>query len=190
MLEQSVLDVKSKDDLQSPLLGASSDLACGTCFLNSNECPGHWGTYRFSRLYVHPLRFSEVKKQVSGLRVKKNILQKKDLSGKWQVYLPDTKCSGCISVLPISPLCVRPDCMSDRGLSLNDLTHRLGQIITLDQKADTILIQRRVQTSLTQLFFPQSESCKDLSTYSARFKGKNGRLRRTCLGKRLDFSAR
>ena len=108
---------------------------------------------------------------------------------------------------PISPPCLRPACQTvgaKKSISHNDLTHRLGSLIRIDKGIrksyetnpnNTQELKRllaRLQLAFTLLFFPppgQRES-RELSCLSDRLKGKDGRLRLTLLGKRIEFSGR
>ena len=108
---------------------------------------------------------------------------------------------------PISPPCLRPACQtvgSKKSISHNDLTHRLGSLIRIDKGIrkmyemnpdNTDELKRllaRLQLAFTLLFFPppgQRES-RELSCLTDRLKGKDGRMRLTLLGKRIEFSGR
>jgi len=108
---------------------------------------------------------------------------------------------------PISPPCLRPTCVtvsSKVSISQNDITHRLGSLIRIDKTLrkcyelnpnnteEQVRILSRLQLAFTLLYFPppgQRES-RELSCLTDRLKGKDGRMRLSLLGKRVEFSAR
>jgi len=107
---------------------------------------------------------------------------------------------------PIGPPAMRPACQTTgakKSISHNDLTHRLGSLIRIDKnirktfdttgnKDEIRRLLCRLQLAFTLLFFPppgQRES-RELSCLSDRLKGKEGRMRLTLLGKRIEFSGR
>lgn len=107
--------------------------------------------------------------------------------------------------MPVSPPCLRPTCYTpERGTSFNDITHRLSSIIRMDKalkqsiemNSSNLIEHRRyavrLQLAYTLLFFvPQgARESRELSAIADRFKGKEGRLRQSLLGKRITFSAR
>ena len=107
--------------------------------------------------------------------------------------------------MPISPPCLRPTCFTpERGTSYNDITHRLSSIVRMDtalhhsieMNSGNYVEHRRyavrLQLAYTLLFFvPQgARESRELSAIADRFKGKEGRLRQSLLGKRITFSAR
>ena len=107
--------------------------------------------------------------------------------------------------MPISPPCLRPTCFTpERGTSFNDITHRLSSIVRMDialhhsrsNNPNNLVDHRRfairLQLAYTLLFFvPQgARESRELSAIADRFKGKEGRLRQSLLGKRITFSAR
>lgn len=107
--------------------------------------------------------------------------------------------------VPISPPCLRPTCYTpERGTSFNDITHRLSSIVRMDKalqqsidmnpnnKVEHRRYAVRLQLAYTLLFFvPQgARESRELSAIADRFKGKEGRLRQSLMGKRITFSAR
>lgn len=107
--------------------------------------------------------------------------------------------------MPISPPCLRPTCYTpERGTSYNDITHRLSSIVRMDKAMQQSIANNsnnttehrryaaRLQLSYTLLFFvPKgARESRELSAIADRFKGKEGRLRQSLLGKRITFSAR
>ena len=107
--------------------------------------------------------------------------------------------------VPISPPCLRPTCYTpERGTSFNDITHRLSSIVRMDKALQQSIDMNpnnkiehrryavRLQLAYTLLFFvPQgARESRELSAIADRFKGKEGRLRQSLLGKRITFSAR
>ena len=122
-------------------------------------------------------------------------------------YKNETEYPFLVKELLISPPCLRPTCTtvnSKVSVSQNDITHRLGSLIRIDStlrkayqlnpnnKEELARILNRLQLAFTLLFFPppgQRES-RELSCLTDRLKGKDGRMRLSLLGKRVEFSAR
>ena len=52
--DMSVLQIRSTEDLNSPLLGATPKQKCGTCGMNNQGCPGHFGFFRLPVPVFHP----------------------------------------------------------------------------------------------------------------------------------------
>lgn len=153
------------------------------------------------------------------LQVKQNILNIKKDNDQWQSLTvldlegdEDTlleKYDFLVKKFPISPPCLRPSCRnvggsSRKAISYNDLTHRIGSLIRLDASirkcyelnnqndAELRRLISRLQLALTLLFFapPGQRESRELSNISDRLRGKEGRLRLTLLGKRIEFSGR
>lgn len=152
--------------------------------------------------------------------IKQKILNVKDATSQWRSmtvydlddYDPkytdiDKDYPFLVQNFPISPPCLRPTCVtvsSKISISQNDITHRLGSLIRIDKTLrkcyelnpknieEQTRILTRLQLAFTLLFFPppgQRES-RELSCLTDRLKGKEGRMRLTLLGKRVEFSAR
>jgi len=173
---------------------------------------------------IHPLMVSEARKDLKEygfkrkVKVSQNILQVKS-GDEWKAltffeledwlenitHNTDKKSFPWLrTCMPVPPPAVRPSCHSmERGVSLNDLTHRISAIIRIDtvlcnamrsnpyNTMDHRRVATRAQLAYTLfLFSPPGSSSRELSTMSDRFKGKEGRMRSSLLGKRLTFSAR
>lgn len=115
-----------------------------------------------------------------------------------------------LTVLPIPPVTMRPSITLDTGeRSEDDLTHKLGDIIRINQRlfenvnagAPEIIIedlwdllQYHVTTyfdnAVAQLPPARHRSGQPLKTLTERIKGKDGRIRHNLAGKRTNFSAR
>ena len=112
-----------------------------------------------------------------------------------------------IKYFPISPPCLRPTCTtisSKVSVSQNDITHRIGSLIRIDKtlrksftlnpdnKEEHIRILSRLQLAFTLLFYPPPgvRESRELSCLTDRLRGKDGRMRLSLLGKRVEFSSR
>ncbi|MFH1211769.1 MAG: DNA-directed RNA polymerase subunit A', partial [Candidatus Woesearchaeota archaeon] len=115
-----------------------------------------------------------------------------------------------LTIFPIPPVTMRPSITLDTGeRSEDDLTHKLGDIIRINQRlfeninagAPEIIIedlwdllQYHVTTyfnnEVSQLPPARHKSGQPLKTLTARIKSKEGRIRYNLVGKRTNFSAR
>ena len=115
-----------------------------------------------------------------------------------------------ITILPIPPVTIRPSITLETGeRSEDDLTHKLGDIVRINQRlfeninagAPQIIIedlwdllQYHVTTffdnSLTQVPPARHRSGQPLKTLTERIKSKEGRIRHNLAGKRVNYAAR
>ena len=211
----SVFKLEDSKDLNDLRLGATTTEPCQTCFLKWKQCPGHFSYYEFKYPVIHPMLVSAAKKDLRKYKLKlktfQNCIQinKNGTRGTLTVFdipteLKEQKPFWLKKIIPISPTCIRPSCVTERGLSMNDLTHRLASLIRIDKTLrnsclnnpfnieDHKRILQRLQLAFTLFFFPPSgaRESRELSNISDRFKGKEGRFRQSNLGKRIEFSAR
>ncbi len=121
------------------------------------------------------------------------------------------KPSWCVlTVLPIPPVTIRPSITLESGeRSEDDLTHKLGDIVRINQRLfeninagapETIiedlwdLLQYHVTTyfdnDLSKVPPARHRSGQPLKTISERIKSKEGRFRHNLAGKRVNFAAR
>lgn len=126
----------------------------------------------------------------------------------------DAECSRpewfILQVLPVAPVTVRPSITLESGdRSEDDLTHKLGDIVRINQRLyenieggapqlsieDTWdLLQYHIATyfdnEITGIPPARHRSGRPLKTITQRLKGKEGRFRHNLSGKRVNFSAR
>jgi DNA-directed RNA polymerase subunit A' len=115
-----------------------------------------------------------------------------------------------LQVLPVAPITVRPSITLETGdRSEDDLTHKLGDIVRINQRLyenieggapqlsieDTWdLLQYHIATyfdnEITGIPPARHRSGRPLKTLTQRLKGKEGRFRHNLSGKRVNFSAR
>ncbi len=115
-----------------------------------------------------------------------------------------------LQVLPVAPVTVRPSITLESGdRSEDDLTHKLGDIVRINQRLyenieggapqlsieDTWdLLQYHIATyfdnEITGIPPARHRSGRPLKTITQRLKGKEGRFRHNLSGKRVNFSAR
>ena len=213
--KSSVFVLEDSKDLNDLRLGATTAEPCQTCFLKWKFCPGHFSYYEFKYPIIHPMLLSAAKKDLRKYNLKlktfQNCIQinKDGTRGALTVFdipteLKEKNPFWLKKIIPISPTCIRPSCVTERGLSMNDLTHRLASLIRIDKTLrnsctnntfnidDHKRILQRLQLAFTLFFFPPSgaRESRELSNISDRFKGKEGRFRQSNLGKRIEFSAR
>ena len=115
-----------------------------------------------------------------------------------------------LTVLPIPPVTIRPSITLESGeRSEDDLTHKLGDIVRINQRLfeninagapETIiedlwdLLQYHVTTyfdnALAKVPPARHRSGQPLKTLSERIKSKEGRFRHNLAGKRVNYAAR
>lgn len=114
-----------------------------------------------------------------------------------------------VQVLPVPPLHVRPSVNAGGGMSEDDLTHQLVNVIKSNIALSTAIANGEPNIILEQFEIalqhhvaafmdnelrgmPQvtQRSGRPLKTLQARLKGKEGRIRGNLMGKRVDFSSR
>ncbi|MCG2879835.1 MAG: DNA-directed RNA polymerase subunit A' [Vulcanisaeta sp.] len=115
-----------------------------------------------------------------------------------------------LTVLPVPPPQVRPSIQLETGQrSEDDLTHKLVDIVRVNEKLRTAIESGAPSTVIDQLWdllqyhvatyfnnelpnLPpvKHRSGRPLKTLAQRLKGKEGRFRGSLSGKRVDFSAR
>ena len=223
-LKNSAFELKSSDDINDLHLGSTIDDHCLTCGGTYKDCPGHYGHYTFLFPLIHPLRTAEAKKRLAKkykklkFFVKQNILNVKHVDKPFKCFTVldlhdfeddniDQNFPYFVKHFPISPPCLRPTCTtvsSKVSVSQNDITHRLGSLIRIDQtlrkayalnannKEELVRILSRLQLAFTLLFYPPPgvRESRELSCLTDRLRGKDGRMRLSLLGKRVEFSSR
>ena len=110
-----------------------------------------------------------------------------------------------LSVLPIMPPCARPSVSDDTQTCDDDLSGCLNDIIKLNnelgnmkgkKKHDKEKLFNKLKDQISILFNNSSgkktrpTTGRPIKGISDRLKGKEGRIRRNIMGKRVDFSAR
>lgn len=115
-----------------------------------------------------------------------------------------------LKVLPVSPVTIRPSITLESGdRSEDDLTHKLGDIVRINQRLTENIDNGAPQLSIedtwdllqyhTATYFDNEvtgipparhRSGRPLKTITQRLKGKEGRFRHNLSGKRVNYSAR
>tara|TARA_Y100000310_G_scaffold345672_1_gene468094 strand:- start:5121 stop:7790 length:2670 start_codon:yes stop_codon:yes gene_type:complete len=176
-----------------------------------NKCP-HCNARQYKITIEKPTTFLENDKRVSPIEVRMRLekISDEDVSifginplasrPEWMV----------LTVLAIPPVTMRPSITLESGeRSEDDLTHKLGDIIRINQRlfeninagAPEIIIedlwdllQYHITTffdnNVAQLPPARHRSGQPLKTISERIKSKEGRIRHNLAGKRTNFSAR
>ncbi len=178
---------------------------------NIKKCP-HCKGRQYKIDLEKPTTFMENGKRLSPIDVRTRLeklpdedcmlfgLDPKFIRPEWMV----------LTVLPIPPVTIRPSITLESGeRSEDDLTHKLGDIIRINQRlfeninagAPEIIIedlwdllQYHVTTffdnNIAQLPPARHRSGQPLKTITERIKSKEGRIRHNLAGKRTNFSAR
>ncbi len=178
---------------------------------NLKKCP-HCGGKQYVVKIEKPTTFLERDKRLSPIEIKSRLekIPDKDVAllglnpnfarPEWMV----------LTILSIPPVTIRPSITLETGeRSEDDLTHKLGDIIRINQRlfeninagAPEIIIedlwdllQYHVTTyfdnSITQVPPARHRSGQLLKTLTERIKSKEGRFRHNLAGKRVNFAAR
>ncbi|MFH1181363.1 MAG: DNA-directed RNA polymerase subunit A' [Candidatus Woesearchaeota archaeon] len=176
-----------------------------------NKCP-HCKAKQYKISLEKPTTFLEEDKRISPIEIRTRLEKITDddaalfglniiaVRPEWLV----------LTVLPIPPVTMRPSITLETGeRSEDDLTHKLGDIIRINQRlfeninagAPEIivedlwdLLQYHITTffdnDVAQLPPARHRSGQPLKTISERIKSKEGRIRHNLAGKRTNFSAR
>lgn len=59
-IDGHALKITKPEELDSPLLGASGGVLCGTCHQDENRCPGHYGVISLPVTFIHPFCYEWV----------------------------------------------------------------------------------------------------------------------------------
>ncbi|MBI5066081.1 DNA-directed RNA polymerase subunit A' [Candidatus Woesearchaeota archaeon] len=176
-----------------------------------SKCP-HCKAKQEKIFLVKPLMFKEDEKKLTSIQVRARLeripdedsevlgLNPKVVRPEWTV----------LTVLPIPPVTVRPSITLESGeRSEDDLTHKLGDIVRINQRLfeninagapETIiedlwdLLQYHVTTffdnNIPQLPPARHRGGQPLKTITERISSKEGRIRHNLAGKRTNFCAR
>ena len=176
-----------------------------------NKCP-HCKSKQQKITIDKPYAFRESEKHLSTIELRARMeripdddallfgLNPKVVRPEWNI----------LTVLPIPPVTVRPSITLESGeRSEDDLTHKLGDIVRINQRLfeninagapETIiedlwdLLQYHITTlfdnSVPQLPPARHRSGQPLKTITERIKSKEGRIRHNLAGKRTNFCAR
>jgi len=176
-----------------------------------NKCP-HCKSRQQKITLEKPTTFLENEKRISPIEIRTRLekisdddcevfgLNPKSIRPEWMV----------LTILPIPPVTMRPSITLESGeRSEDDLTHKLGDIIRINQRlfeninagAPEIIIedlwdllQYHITTffdnNVAQLPPARHRSGDPLKTITERIKSKQGRIRHNLAGKRTNFSAR
>ncbi|MBS3121706.1 DNA-directed RNA polymerase subunit A' [Candidatus Woesearchaeota archaeon] len=182
-----------------------------TALKTTNKCP--FCKSRQQKITLEkPTTFYENEKRVTPIEIRARLEK-----------IPDDDCKlfginpaafrpewSVLTILPIPPVTMRPSITLESGeRSEDDLTHKLGDIIRINQRlfeninagAPEIIIedlwdllQYHITTffdnDVAQLPPARHRSGQPLKTIAARIKSKEGRIRHNLAGKRTNFSAR
>lgn len=215
ILASSVVEVKTIEDLSSPLLGVVFSGQCPTCFQTKHKCPGHWGAIRLANPVYHVSWISHtlrlLKKEEGKFTWDKGracIMRDGELFPAHMMYdIMDNP--PVISVLPVPPPHVRPSLyVNGQVRGENDLTYRLQNIVRRNTKlADAIQYEKpmavidqareALQNAVTGYinheklgYSRQVRNKREYSSCTSRIRSKNGRVRNNLMGKRVEFTAR
>ena len=175
------------------------------------KCP-HCSTKQAKIMISKPSSYMENERRLSPIEVRARLeriedddlelfgIKAKHARPEWMI----------LTVMPIPPVTMRPSITLESGeRSEDDLTHKLGDIIRINQRlfeninagAPEIIIedlwdllQYHVSTffdnNIAQLPPARHRSGQPLKTITERIKSKEGRIRHNLAGKRTNFSSR
>jgi DNA-directed RNA polymerase subunit A' len=176
-----------------------------------SKCP-HCKSRQHKITIEKPYTFLEAEKRISPIEIRSKLEKISDDDCRIFGINPDAMRPewAVLTVLPIAPVTIRPSITLESGeRSEDDLTHKLGDIIRINQRlfeninagAPEIIIedlwdllQYHITTlfdnSVAQLPPARHRSGQPLKTISERIRSKEGRIRHNLAGKRTNFSAR
>ncbi|MBI2565248.1 DNA-directed RNA polymerase subunit A' [Candidatus Woesearchaeota archaeon] len=175
------------------------------------KCP-HCKAKQYKISLEKPYTFKEQEKTIGPIEIRTRLERISDddallLGFNAKVVRPEWM---VLTILAIPPVTVRPSITLESGeRSEDDLTHKLGDIVRINQRLfeninagapETIiedlwdLLQYHVTTffdnEVAQLPPARHRSGQPLKTLSERIKSKEGRIRHNLAGKRTNFCAR
>ncbi len=182
-----------------------------TSLKNLKKCP-HCSAKQFTIKIEKPTTFLEKDKRISPIKIRAMLekVPNEDLEllgFNPEIFKPEWT---ILTNLPIPPVTMRPSITLETGeRSEDDLTHKLGDIVRINQRlfenlnagAPEIIIEdlwdllqyhitTYIDNTVTQVPPARHRSGQPLKTISERIKSKEGRFRRNLVGKRVNFAAR
>ena len=191
----------AKKDLKSRLKRAKDAKKCSHCGHVQDKLKLEKPyTFKSGKRRVFPSELRERLVRVSDEDLKILGINSKTMKPEWAM----------LTLLLVPPVTVRPSITLDTGeRSEDDLTHKLSDIIRANQRlwenlnagAPEVIIedlwdllQYHVSTffdnSIARVPPARHRSGQPLKTITERIKGKEGRIRKNLIGKRVNFSAR
>lgn len=177
--------------------------------LSKKKCP-YCGKEQKKMKFIKPYSYLEGKRILNGVQIRERLEKITDEDLKY-VGMKNVRPEWLIlTLLPISPVTVRPSITLETGeRSEDDLTHKLVDIVRINERLrenidlgapDFIiedlweLLQYHVSTyfdnEISGVPPARHRSGRILKTLSQRLKTKEGRFRGNLAGKRVNFSAR
>ena len=175
------------------------------------KCP-HCEAKQLSIKMEKPTTFLENEKRLSPIEVRTRLerISNEDcvvLGLNSQYARPEW---GILTILPVPPVTIRPSITLESGeRSEDDLTHKLGDIVRINQRlfenlnvgAPEIIVEdlwdllqyhvtTYIDNSVPQVPPARHRSGQALKTLSERIKSKEGRFRYNLTGKRVNYAAR
>ncbi len=157
-------------------------------------------TFYKGRIRISPIEIREILTKISDEELKKIGINSKNFRPEW----------GVLTSLLVPPVTVRPSIILESGeRAEDDLSHKLSDIIRANQRlwenlnagAPEVIIedlwdllQFHVTTffdnTITRIPPARHRSGQPLKTITERIKGKEGRIRKNLVGKRVNYSGR
>ncbi len=178
---------------------------------DTKVCP-HCGAKQEKIILEKPTTFIEGDRKLSPIEVRARLEKIRDEDLPLFGINPETARPEwmVLTLLPIPPVTMRPSITLESGeRSEDDLTHKLGDIVRINQRLQENIIagapeliiedlwellQYHVTTlidnNVAQLPPARHRSGQPLKTLTERIKSKHGRIRHNLAGKRTNFSAR
>ncbi len=174
-------------------------------------CP-HCGAKQEKIILEKPMTFIEGDRKLSPVEVRARLEKIKDEDLPLFGINPETARPEwmVLTLLPIPPVTMRPSITLESGeRSEDDLTHKLGDIVRINQRlqeniiagAPEIIVEdlwellqyhvtTLIDNNVAQLPPARHRTGQPLKTLTERIKSKHGRIRHNLAGKRTNFSAR
>ncbi|MBM3228530.1 DNA-directed RNA polymerase subunit A' [Candidatus Pacearchaeota archaeon] len=157
-------------------------------------------TFYKGKIRISPIEIREILTKISDEELKNIGINSKNFRPEWAV----------LTALLVPPVTVRPSIILESGeRAEDDLSHKLSDIIRANQRlwenlnagAPEVIIedlwdllQFHVTTffdnTITRIPPARHRSGQPLKTITERIKGKEGRIRKNLVGKRVNYSAR
>ena len=174
-------------------------------------CP-HCGAKQEKITLEKPMTFIEGDRKLSPVEIRARLEKIKDEDLPLFGINPETARPEwmVLTLLPIPPVTMRPSITLESGeRSEDDLTHKLGDIVRINQRlqeniiagAPEIIVEdlwellqyhvtTLIDNNVAQLPPARHRTGQPLKTLTERIKSKHGRIRHNLAGKRTNFSAR
>ena len=209
--EQSVLEVKRRDDLTSPLLGTTHG-PCGSCGLHPFQCNGHYGHIEIPTRCPHPMHVALLQRiarrlcSACGKRI--TAFHKQCVCGGSPVHSSDwaapawgqiddsewtDMCAGqrvsslFIEALPVPPIRLRQP-NNEHDAPLTSMLAGVLLYCARYRRSPTPRASSAIYASIHR--YMRSEEDTGSTGLLNRIRGKQGRFRQNIMGWRVNYAGR